>query len=189
MWSRRLLASLCVLAASLSSFGVALGQDKTATADAYLKFVRPYFPGIWRIEAVGSDGSAKAMGTMEFRLDPRQRSAVSIGTGEEAAAVSYGIHGYDPATKSWRVLQFLGDGSMVTMEVNIPKEVLTAGKYENLTYTHRNTVTSPDGTQKVSQWKATIVDHNTLVFEQVSGDSSLPPKSRFVRQSSAASTK
>ena len=189
MLTRRLFASLCMLVVSVSSFGVARGQDNTATADEYLKYVRPYFPGTWRIEAVESDGSAKTMGTMEFRLDPRQRSAVSIGTGEEAAAVSYGIHGYDPATKSWRVLQFLGDGSMVTMEVNIPKEVLTAGKYENVTYTHRNTVTAPDGTQKVSQWKATIVDRNTLVFEQVSGDSPLPPKSRFVRQSSAASTK
>jgi hypothetical protein len=174
---------------SVSSLDVARGQDKTATADEYLKYVRSYFPGTWRIEAVQSDGSAKTMGTMEFRLDPRQRSAVSIGTGEEAAAVSYGIHGYDPATKSWRVLQFLGDGSMVTMEVNIPKEVLTAGKYENVTYTHRNTVTAPDGTQKVSQWKATIVDRNTLVFEQVSGDGPLPPQSRFLRQPSTASTK
>lgn len=189
MWSRRVLASLCVLVFSVSCCGVARGQDKAATADEYLKYVRPYFPGTWRVESVQSDGSARTMGTMEFRMDPRQRSAVSIGTGEEAAAVSYGIHGYDPATKSWRVIQFLGDGSMITMEVNIPKEALAAGRYENVTYTHRNTVTAPDGTQKVSQWKATIVDRNTLVFEQVSGDSLLPPKSRFVRQPSAASTK
>ncbi len=189
MWSRRLLASLCMLVVFASSLSAARGQNVAATADEYLDYVRPYFPGTWRIEAVELDGSSKTVGTMEFRLDPRQRSAVSIGTGEVAAAVSYGIHGYDPATKSWRVLQFLGDGSMVTMEVNIPKEVLAAGRYENVSYTHRNTVTAPDGTQKVSQWKATIVDRNTLVFEQVSGDSPLPSKSRFVRQPSAASTK
>jgi hypothetical protein len=127
-----------MMVVSVSSFGVARGQDKAATADEYLKYVRPYFPGTWRIEAVESDGSAKTMGTME---------------------------------------------------VNIPKEVLAAGRYENVSYTHRNTVTAPDGTQKVSQWKATIVDRNTLVFEQVSGGSPLPPKSRFVRQSSAVSTK
>jgi hypothetical protein len=189
MMRRSLLGSLCLLVVSASSFSAARGQNNAPTADEYLKYFRPYFPGTWRMEAVESDGSAKTMGMMEFRLDPRQRSAVSIGTGEEAAAVSYGIHGYDPATKSWRVLQFVGDGSMVTMEVNIPKEVLTAGKYENVTYTHCNTVTAPDGTQKVSQWKATIVDRNTLVFEQVSGDSPLPPKSRFVRQPSAVSAK
>ncbi len=189
MLSRRLLASLCLLVASVSCCGVARGQDKAATADDYLKYVRSYFPGTWRIETVQPDGSAKTVATVEFRMDPRQRSAVSIGTGEEEAAVSYGIHGYDPGTKSWRVLQFIGDGTMVTMEVNIPKEVLTAGRYENVTYTHRNTVTGPDGTEQVSQWKATIVDRNTLVFEQVSGDSPLPSKSRFVRQPSAASTK
>ncbi len=96
--------------------------------------------------------------------------------------VSTAIHGYDPSTKSWRVVQFSGDGSMLVMEVQIDKKVLTAGKYENVTYVHRNTLTKPDGTQEVSSWKATIVDRNVLELQQVSGDAKDRMKMRFVRQ-------
>lgn len=160
---------------------IARAQDDVATAQDYLKFVRPYFPGSWNVETVDANDAVMAEGVIKFRMNRRQRCAVSIGTGKSAEMVSTAIHGYNPATKSWRVLQFAGDGSMLEMEVTIKKDVLTAGKYENVSYMHKNIVTNPDGTREVSTWKATIVDQDHFVLEQQSDDAEKRLKMRFVR--------
>lgn len=160
----------------------AQGQDNVATADDYLSYVKPYFPGKWQIEVVDSDGKTLTKGTIEFQLKPGQRCAVSIAEGDDPTIISSAIHGYDPKTRSWRVLQFAGDGSMLEMRVTIDKEVLTAGKYQNVTYTHRNTLTKPDGTKEVSRWKATIVDRKLFELEQISHGPKKGSIMRFSRQ-------
>ena len=171
---------LCL--AAILQTGVAQGQDDVATADDYLNYLNPYFPGKWTLEVISPDGKVAAQGTMEFQLKAGQRCGVSIGEGEDSAIVSSAIHGYDPSTRSWRVLQFSADGSMLEMKVTIDKDVLTAGKYKNVTYTHRNTLTKPDGTKEVSRWEATIVNRRRFELQQISGPPEQQTTMQFTRQ-------
>jgi hypothetical protein len=151
-------------------------------ADDYVNYVRAYFPGVWRTELIASDGTIVAQGTTEFQMEPEQRSAVSFGRGDDPAMVSHAIHGYDPGTRSWRLLQFTGDGTMVEMAVHIDRQVLVSGKYENVNYKHRNTLTKPDGTREVSEWQATIVNRNTFELRQITGPEQERITLRFTRQ-------